>query len=176
MLFIFLGAFFYAVPPVRLEATGYGELTTSILVANLVPAFSLLLQTGEFHRLLAMATFPLTALHLAMLLAFELPDYGNDMKHGKRTLMVRLGWQLGMRLHNILILFSFLLLGIAIARGLPLGIALPAFLVLPLGLLQIWNMNRIFAGAKPHWNSLTLAAMIIFGLTSYMLTYSFWTR
>jgi 1,4-dihydroxy-2-naphthoate octaprenyltransferase len=176
MLLIFLGAFFYAVPPVRLEASGYGELTTSILVANLVPAFALLLQTGELHRLLAMVTFPLTTLHLAMLLAFELPDYANDLKYGKRTLLVRLGWQLGMRLHNLLVLVSFLLLGIAIAQGLPLGIALPAFLVLPLGLLQIWNMNRIGAGGKPHWTSLTLAALVLFGLTSYMLAFSFWTR
>ncbi len=176
MLLIFLGAFFYAVPPLRLEASGYGELTTSILVANLVPAFGLLLQTGEFHRLLAMVTFPLTLLHLAMLLAFELPDYGNDLKHEKRTLLVRLGWRTGMLLHNILILLSFLFLGIAILQGLPTGIALPAFIALPLGLLQIWVMNRIGAGAKPNWTSLTLTAMTMFGLASYLLAFAFWTR
>lgn len=176
MLLIFLGAFFYSIPPVRLEATGYGELTTSILVANLVPAFSLLLQAGDIHRLLAMATFPLTLLHLAMLLAFELPDYGNDVKFAKRTLMVRLGWRLGTRMHNLLILISFLLLGIAILQGLPVAIALPAFIALPLALLQIWTMNRIVNGAKPNWTSLTLAALALFSVTSYMLTFTFWTR
>ncbi len=176
MLMIFLGAFFYAVPPVHLEATGYGELATSILIANLVPAFSLLLQAGELHRLLAMATFPLTLLHLAMLLAFELPDYGNDLKQEKRTLMVRLGWRLGMQLHNFLILVAFLLLAIAILLGLPASIALPVFIALPLGLLQIWVMNRIGAGARPNWTSLTLTALTMFGLASYLLAFAFWTR
>lgn len=173
MALIFLGAFLYSVPPVRLESSGYGELTTSILVANLVPAFSLLLQTGDLTRLLAMATFPLTPLHIAMLLAFELPDYANDVKHGKRTLLVRLGWQLGMRLHNILILVSFLLLGLAILQGLPSRIALPIFMVLPLGLLQIYVMYRIENGARPHWPSLTLTAILLFGLVASLLTYSF---
>ncbi len=108
-----------------------------------------------------------------MLLAFELPDYANDVKHGKRTLLVRLGWRLGMRLHNILILISFVLLGFAILQGLPTRIALPTFMVLPLGLLQIWVMNRIEAGAKPHWFSLTLTAIVLYGLTASLLTYAF---
>lgn len=176
MLLIFLGAFFYAVPPVRLESSGYGELTTSILVASLVPGFAMLLQTGEIHRLLAMTTFPLVLLHMSMLLAFELPDYANDIKYDKRTLMVRLGWQAGMNLHNILILSAYLLLALAIVLGLPLAVALPAFLSLPLGLLQIWNMNRIAAGGKPNWTTLTFSGLLLFALTAYLLTFAYWTR
>src|SRR3990170_1909375 len=61
------GAIAYSIPPLKLASTGYGELATSILVANLVPAFGFLLQFGELHRLVAMSTFPLTALHLAMM-------------------------------------------------------------------------------------------------------------
>jgi 1,4-dihydroxy-2-naphthoate octaprenyltransferase len=119
MALAFLGSFFYSAPPLRLAASGYGELTTSILVANLVPAFAFLLQTGELHRLVAMSTFPLTLLHLAMMLTFELPDFASDIKHGKRTLMVRLNWQNGMALHNYLILGAYLPLGLAV-YGLPM--------------------------------------------------------
>ncbi len=176
MVLIFLGSLFYAVPPIQLESTGYGELTTSILVANLVPAFAFTLQTGSLHRLVAMATFPLTFQHLAMLLSFELPDYSTDLRYGKRTLMVRLGWQAGMRLHNLLIIFAYLVLGVATFLGLPPLIALPAFITLPLGLLQIWNMNRIAAGAKPNWLILTLTGFILFGATAYLLTFGFWAR
>jgi 1,4-dihydroxy-2-naphthoate polyprenyltransferase len=176
MVLIFLGAFFYSVPPVRLEASGYGELTTSILVANLVPALALLIQTGELHRLLAMSTFPLTLLHLAMLLAFNLPDYATDLKYEKNNLLVRVGWETGMRMHNFLIAGAYLLLGLAILRGLPAPIALPAFLSLPLGVLQVFQMNRIAAGAKPNWNTVTLAALTTFAATAYLLTFSFWTR
>ena len=82
---IFLGAFFYSTPPIRLVSSGYGELTTSIILSNLVPALAFFLQNHELHRLLAMATFPLTALNIAMMLAFELPDYASDLKALKLT-------------------------------------------------------------------------------------------
>jgi len=176
MVLIFLGGFFYSAPPVRLVSSGYGELTTSIIVANLVPAFAFVLQTGELHRLLAMSTFPLTALHLAMMLAFELPDYANDIKYEKKTLMVRIGWQRGMFLHNIFILVAYLLLGIAVTFGMPLSIAGPAFLTLPLGLLQIWQMRRIASGASPNWTTLTLLPVALFAGMAYLLAFAYWTR
>ena len=172
----FLASFFYSVPPVRLAYSGYGELTTSILVANLVPIFAFVLQFQELHRLLAMSTFPLTNLHLAMMIIFEFPDYLNDIKHDKLTLLVRVGWQRGMVLHNILILSAFLLLGLAVTFGLPLAIVMPAFIPLPLGLLQIWQMRRIGAGAKPNWTTMGLTAVVLFASVAYLLAFTFWTR
>ena len=176
MFLIFLGAIFYAVPPVKLESSGYGELTTAILISNLVPAFAFVLQTGHLHRLLAMTTFPLTFLGIAMLLAFELPDYNNDMKYGKRTLFVRAGWQLGMNIHNLMILFGYLILAIAVLLGLSVAIALPVILSLPIGLLQIWSMNRIANGSRPNWNFLTLTGLLMYASVAYLLTLAFWTR
>jgi 1,4-dihydroxy-2-naphthoate octaprenyltransferase len=176
MSLLALGAVAFSVPPVRLAFSGYGELVVTILFANLVPAFAFLLQTGDLHRLLAMSTFPLTALSLALALAYELADYAADLKRGRRTLMVRLGWQRGMFLHNGMILGAFLLLGLALTFGLPLGIGLPAFLPLPLGLLQIWQMRRISDGARPNWRALRLTAVVIFATTAYLLTLAFWTR
>ena len=176
MTLIFLGALFYSIPPVRLVESGYGELTTSFVVACLVPAFAFILQTGELHRLVAMSTFPLLALHLAMMLAFELPDFANDLKYEKLTLMVRLGWERGMVLHNFMILTAYLLIGLAMLFGFPLPIALPALLSLPLGLFGIWYMTRIAAGAKPNWNLLGWLAVLVFGVTAYLITFSFWTR
>jgi 1,4-dihydroxy-2-naphthoate octaprenyltransferase len=171
-----VGAILYSVPPVKLSSSGYGELTASILVANLVPAFAFLLQYGDLHRLVAMSTFPLTGLNLAMMLAFELPDYSNDLKYGKKTLMVRIGWQNGMFLHNVLIAVSYLLLGLAMIFGLPRSVAIPAFLSLPLGLLQIWQMRRIAAGFKPNWNSLTIVGVVLLGVTAYLITYAYWVE
>jgi len=37
-------------------------------------------------------------------------------------------------------------------------------------------MNRIADGAKPNWNLLILIALSTFGLTTYLLTFSFWTH
>ena len=171
-----LGAIFYSVPPVRLVTSGYGELATSILVAILVPSFAFILQFGELHRLVAMSTFPLTAIHLAMMIVFEFPDYATDVKHEKLTLLVRIGWERAITLHNVLILSAFLLLGIAVFFGLPASIALPAFLTFPLGLLEIWQLRRIADGSKPIWNALGLNAIMLVGVMTYLLAYTFWTR
>ena len=176
MLIAFIGALFYSTPPLKLEASGYGELIVSIIVAFLVPSFAFVLQAGEIHRLVPMTTFPLTTLHLAMLLAFELPDYANDFKYGKRTIMIRLGWEKGMLLHNILIFTSYLLLVIAAFFGLPNLIWIPVMFTFPIGLIQFWQMRRIASGAKPNWNALTIIAISLFGLITYLMTFSYWTN
>jgi 1,4-dihydroxy-2-naphthoate octaprenyltransferase len=176
MFLIFLGALSYSVPPLRLASSGYGELLMSIMVANLAPAFAYLLQAGEWHRLLPMSTFPLLFLHLAMMVAFEFPDYATDSKFEKPTILVRMGWLRGMHLHNLLLLGGFALLGIAWALGLPYQIALPALAILLIAGFQIWMMNHIEAGARPNWLLFTSVAAAIFGLTAYLLAYGFWTR
>ena len=172
----FLGAFFYSVPPVRLVTSGYGELTTSFLVAFLVPGFAFLLQTGSFHRLLLVSALPLTALHLAMMLVFEFPDYATDLKFEKETLLVRIGWERGMVMNNLLILTAFLILGLAAILSVPAGIVLPSFLLLPFGLLQIWQMRVIAAGGKPNWTLMGLTGIILFAGVAYMLAFAFWVR
>jgi 1,4-dihydroxy-2-naphthoate octaprenyltransferase len=174
MLFAFVGSVFYSTPPLRLEGSGYGELLASVIIAFLVPAFAFLLQAGEFHRLLPMTTFSLTTLLLSTLIAFELPDYASDFKYGKRTLVVRIGSDYGFTLHNILILSSYLLLGIAAVFGLPNFVLVSGMLTLPLGLFQIWQMRRIASGLKPNWTMLTVGALATFGLMTYLITFTYW--
>jgi 1,4-dihydroxy-2-naphthoate octaprenyltransferase len=172
----FLAVIAYAVPPLRLVWSGYGELVAAFLIANLTPALSFLFQTGELHRLLAMSTFPLTALCMAAFLVFQLSEYLEELKSNRRTLLVRLGWQRGMVFHNAMILVAFLLMALALTFRLPLFIGLPAFLSLPLGVLQIWQMRRIADGAKPNWQSLRLTAIVLFATTAYLTAYAYWTR
>jgi len=176
MLLAFLGAFFYSMPPLRLEASGYGELTSSVLVGLLVPGFAYALQEGELHRLIAMVGFPLVASHLAMLIAFSLPDYSNDEKFEKRTMLVRMGWQTAMFLHNVMILAAFVMLLGARAFGFPTFAAVAGLLSLPVGLFQIWQMNRIANGAPVRWNVVTVGAAAQFVVLSYMLAFAFWTN
>jgi hypothetical protein len=78
--------------------------------------------------------------------------------------------------HNVLILLSFIILGLAFVLGLPLSVAWPIIFVLPVALYQVWMMNRIADGAKPNWNILILIAIASFGLAAYILTFAFWTH
>jgi 1,4-dihydroxy-2-naphthoate octaprenyltransferase len=171
---ILVGELMYALPPFRLVSSGYGELIMSFVVGGLVPALAFLLQGHDYHRILVMIAFPLTTLYIAMLLALEFPDYASDLKQIRRSILIRIGWQRGMILHNIFILGSFVIMGLAFAFGLPVSVAWPVFLAFPVGLFQIWMMNRIADGAKPNWNLLTLVSISTFYLTAYLLTFAFW--
>lgn len=168
LVLIFLGAFLYSLPPISLSTSGYGEASTSILVAGLLPAFAYSLQTGEIHRLLVMTSTPLVALHFAMMLAFELPDFATDSKFGKKTLMVRIGWAAAMRLHDFAILFAIGSLVVAYFLGLPWRIALGSTIVLPLALAQLWQFSRIRNGYPPNWRLITYTALALFAVTAYL--------
>lgn len=169
-----IGGVFYSLPPVRLSTSGYGEMMAAIIFANAIPAFAFALQAGDMHRLIAMTTFPLTPLILAMIVAFQFPTYSHDLKQGKRKLMIRMGWQNAMNLHNILIVCAYLLLAIAIFFQLPIFIGAPVFLTLPLGFLQMWQMKRITDGVKPNWQALTISWIVLSYTVVYLLAYSFW--
>lgn len=171
-----LGAFLYALPPIRLANEGFGELTLSILIANLVPAFAFLLQFGEFHRLIAMATFPLTFLLLATILALRFPNYANHLKYRKNSMIIQMGWDTAMTAHNIFVLIAFALVGLAAVLGFPSFAATPLLVALPLALVQIWYVTRIAGGLKPNWNALSLSAVFLVGFTSYLMTFAFWTH
>ncbi len=174
MLFALGLSISYSSPPFRLEGSGYGELAVSVLIALFIPAFAYLLQTGEWHRLVAMSSFPLAALHLATLIALEFPDYANDLKFGKHTLMIRLGWQKSIVLHNVLILTVFLLLSINRTLGFPWFATLAGLLAFPIGVFQIWQMRQIASGTKPNWNALAVGAIALLIVTAYLMTFSFW--
>lgn len=176
MALMFIGAVFYSVPPISLVTSGFGEIATSMIVGLLVPALGYQLQAGELHVYVAMSAFPLAVLHFAMMISFEFSVYINDLKAERGTILVRLGWERGMLIHNIAQLSAFLILGLATIFGLPARIALPAFLPLPLSLLQIWQFQRIAAGIKPNWRVITLNGVVTYSLMVYLLTLAFWTR
>ena len=160
----------------RLEKRGYGELIEALLIANLFPMMALLLQESSVHILLVMTTFTLTFLFLALRIATSLEYYAHDLKHASGTLVVRIGWEQGMTLHNLSILIAFLLVGGFLLLRMPWSLAWPIFLALPLGILQIFQIQRIADGAKPLWWLLRLNAWGTFLVTVYLITVTLWTH
>jgi len=88
---MFALAWSYSAPPLRLAARGFGELTTVLVVAVLVPAAGYAAFAGRLDALLENALVAPAAAMLAMMLCVELPDAGADVAAGKRTLVVRWG-------------------------------------------------------------------------------------
>jgi 1,4-dihydroxy-2-naphthoate octaprenyltransferase len=168
LLLGFVGSFFYNVPPIRLITSGYGELTSALVVSGLVPAFAFALQTSELHRLLLMTTAPLIALNFAMIIAFQIPDFAADAKAGKRTLMVRLGWRLAMNWHDVAIAFALISLALAYFYGLPRRVALGSLIAVPLAIAQIWQVRRLRQGYPARYPTLVYSSVALFSITAYL--------
>ena len=176
MISIFGGLLLYSLPPVRFSSSGYGEIVVAIVVGMLIPSLGYGLQTWEVHRLLTLTGLPITFLILVYMLVVSFPDYATDLKFGKKTFLVRAGWQNVMTIHNSLIVITFIMLGSLTFFNYPRAIMLLSFIPMPLGMLQIWQMRQIENGVKPNWKLLTMNAAVMVGMLIYLFTYSFWTR
>ena len=176
LILIFILLMAYALPPLRLANSGYGELTLTVFLADFLPVLAFLLQTGEFHRLLLVVTFPLTFLALAYLIVCDFPTFASDQKYARLTLLVRLTWQRTVPLHHILIIIAYALFASVPLLGLPWRVFWPVFLTFPLALMQILWLRNITLGAKPLWKLLEANAAAVFGLTVYILVFTFWVR
>ena len=81
----------YSAPPVRLLGTGWGESVTTLVVVVMAPAVGGLSQSGGVPASLWWSMALLFPAHLAMMLAFEIPDLSSDEAAGKAMLAVRIG-------------------------------------------------------------------------------------
>jgi 1,4-dihydroxy-2-naphthoate octaprenyltransferase len=164
----------YAIPPVRLLNRGFGELTLAAHLAYVIPSIGFLLQAKDNHRLLTVIIIPLTALALAYFLVVNFTSFPSDQKYQRATLLRQLTWEHAIPLHHSLIVFAYAVFAVAPLLG--FSVLWTAFLTLPFALLQIILVRNISLGAKPNWTLLTSTALAVFGLTTYFITLTFWTR
>jgi 1,4-dihydroxy-2-naphthoate octaprenyltransferase len=165
---IFVLAWEYSAPPLRLCATGLGELDTALVVTALVPFVGLQVHAPglEGWRILLLAIFPLCALQFAMLVAIEFPDRAGDQQTGKRTLVVRLGGWRGARLYAAITALAFASLPLLVLAGLPPIVAVAGAVPAP---LAFWRIRRALHGdwrRARRWEELTFWAVALLVMTS----------
>jgi 1,4-dihydroxy-2-naphthoate octaprenyltransferase len=173
---LFLGlvlGFFQFMPPFRLATSGYGEFLHALAFSTLIPLFAFVIQTNEIHRLVFMVTTPLMALQFALILNWELPFFITSRKRLHSNLLLRLGWSPTMWLHDLSILVAFLSLTVSYFYGLSPRVFLGTLIALPLGISQIWQMQRIRNGAPPRWKVFTTSAIGLYALMLYLLLLGF---
>ncbi|HMG20613.1 MAG TPA: prenyltransferase [Kofleriaceae bacterium] len=156
----------YSAPPLRLCATGAGELDTAVVVTGLVPWLGFYLQAPDLAGagMLAAAVVPLALLQLAMLLAIEFPDAAGDAATGKRTLVVRFGARRAAVLYAAATLAAYGWLPVAVSLGLPGRVALAAALPLP---FAVWRVARLADHRDPAaFERLTFGAVALLVSTS----------
>ncbi|CAN5374874.1 prenyltransferase [soil metagenome] len=156
----------YSAPPLRLCASGAGELDTAIVVTGLVPWLGFYLQAPDLVGLtmLGAAIVPLALLQIAMLLAIEFPDATGDAATGKRTLVVRLGPARAARLYVALTAAAYAWIPLGLAVGLPTRVAVAAALPSP---IAAWRIARIADHRDPAaFERLTFFAVFLLVATA----------
>ena len=166
----------HSVPPLRQASQQFGELIIAMQIAFVTPSLGFLIEAGRVHRLLSWCGVALTSLLLATLIALELPSFEADLRQKRGTLLTRMGWERGMKLHHWLILASFALLGLSVLFGFSFSLMAPAFLAVPFAIFQVLLLRGIANGARPIWNLVRVNALAVFVLTAYFLTLSLWLR
>lgn len=147
-------AWSYSSPPLRLHATGFGELAGAGLLAILTPLIGYHLQGGNHYASTVLTLLPLAALQLTMLINVSLPDVLSDSAAGKRTLAVRMGPRPAATAAALIYLCAYLMLPPLTASVLPRGYALAYAAWSPLAAWQIWELLR-GAGQDPQrWDRL----------------------
>ena len=144
-LFALCVSWLYSMPPVRLLGTGWGELATSLVVAGAVPLMGAASQSASPPAALWWSVVVLLPVHMALMLAFEIPDLESDAAAGKRVLAVRMGRRCAGTLMAALLAAAASLLAVAVvAGGLPARSGLLAgSAALPVGvMLYAWRSHR----------------------------------
>lgn len=174
--FLLIIIMLYSVPPFRLINRGFGELLLSFQIAYLIPTIAFVLQAHQTNRLLIILIIPLTALAVTYFLILNFTTFSSDEKYQRGTMLRLLTWQRAVPLHHALIVFAYFIFALAPLFGYSFNLIWPAFLTLPFAVFQIIQVNALANGNPPNWKLLTSTALILFGLTTYFLTLTFWLR
>jgi len=154
----------------------YKILIEGFLFVVFPPAFAFFIQASEPTRLLTMVMIGLIPAFLAYRLLAQLKSYNIDRRNGKLTFVTYLGWENAMVVHNGLILLSYLVYASIALIGFPWFLLWPVFLSFPIGLVEIWLMERVRHGSKPVWRLMQFATASVFFIPMYLLGFAFWIR
>lgn len=166
----------YFLMSARSNLRPYQLLVEVLLVVVIPPAMGFFLQSETAHRFLTPIVIGLVPFYLAYRLLEMLKSLYVDQQQQRRTLVVAIGWERAMVLHNVLILLGYVLFALSTLMGFPWRLLWPIFLTLPIGLLEIWLMERVRRGGKPLWRVMQIAAASVLIIPIYMIAFAFWIR
>jgi len=166
----------YALTQALPDFKPYSILAEGVLFVILPPAFAFFIQSEDFHRLLSLTVIPLIAAYLSYPLLLSLKQFGKDHQLEHKTIATLIGWERTMVFHNASILLAYLLFALIALLDFPWFLLWPVFLTMPIGLLEIWLIERVRRGEKPLWTVMQVATASVYFIPMYLLGFAFWIR
>lgn len=167
---------FYYLSQVLESLKNFQILVEVMIFVIFPPAIAYFLQSPVLHRLLTLVVLGLVPAYLAYRILIQLRNFGRDDQLNQQTIVTQMGWDKAMVFHNALILMTFLLFALTVALGFPWFLLWPVFLVLPIGLMEIWLMELVRRGRKPLWRVMLFATASVYLFPIYLLGFAFWIR
>lgn len=172
---VIVGVFYYLSSVIE-GLRPYQILFEALLFVVIPPALAFFIQSDDLHRLLTLVVIPLVPAYMAYRLIVLLKRFPQDYKMDTPTVVTLIGWEKTMFLHNALILMTYLLFALVAILGFPWFLIWPVFLSLPIGLMEVWLMERVRRGGKPMWRVMQFATAFVLFLPIYLIGIAFWIR
>jgi 1,4-dihydroxy-2-naphthoate octaprenyltransferase len=146
---LFIGVFglasslFYTTPPIKFGYRGFGELGLFINFGPVLVMGSYFAQMPVFHFNPFFISFIPGALMWSMIIINEIPDYDEDRRGGKWTLVARYGQKNGVGLYAAGLSITYILIISAVIFNLANAYSLLALITAPLALwsLKVARLN-----------------------------------
>lgn len=164
-------SFFYVGPPLRLEYHGWGEAAVGLGMGPLIVLGAYYVQTGRVGFSQLLTSLPLGVLAGGILYVQSLPDLDHDRRHGKLTLVAKLGarraaWGVGvMWLAAYLLTAAVMSAGIVSRRILWVCLSLPAAVV-----MTVSSVRKIDDLTKAHWEGKLMVALFLYCAVVYLMS------
>src|SRR6202011_5061198 len=120
----------------RLVGRGMGEITVVVVLNVLTPVFGCVVQQGSVDVRLFAMVLPLGLIGYMRMLVMSIPDREGDAAAGKRTVVVRLGPETAVRIHNAGMFVAYACLPVLVHVGLSASVAAGIALTAPLAAWQ----------------------------------------
>ncbi len=164
-------SFFYVGPPLRLEHHGWGEVAVGTSMGPLIMLGAYYVQTGRVGFPQFFVSLPLGVLAGGILYVQSLPDLDHDRRHGKVTLVARLGARLAAWGVGVMWLAAYLLTAAALSAGIVSRQILWVYLSLPAAVVMTLSSIRKIADlTKAGWEGKLMVGLYLYCAVVYLIS------
>jgi 1,4-dihydroxy-2-naphthoate polyprenyltransferase len=132
------GAWGYTGGEINYKSRGLGVLLVFFLMGALLIGGSYYTVSGNYHINIFFLSLPFSLLSSLLLLSNELRDYEEDLAGGIKTLSVRLGYQLGVKLYYWIVAMIYFISALLFQAEI-----LNHFLLISLTLIVLWQPFKL---------------------------------
>jgi 1,4-dihydroxy-2-naphthoate octaprenyltransferase len=144
------GAWGYTGGEINYKSRGLGVLLVFFLMGALLIGGSYYTASGNYHINIFLLSLPFSLLSSLLLLSNELRDYEEDLAGGIKTLSVRLGYQLGVKLYYWIVAMIYFISALLFQAEI-----LNHFLLIPLTLIVLWQPIKLLQAPRSQRRLLT---------------------